>query len=227
MIHILYHARPPSLPQFPIRLLRHGRRWRSPGGSAHPRRTARAGDLCIHPRPRTRAVLARQAESVKRLFFALWYLLFKPPWDSGIPAPELVRAIANRPPGRALDLGCGTGTNVRYLAEHGWQATGIDFAPNAIAKARRKLGHLSATLLVGDTTQLERLPLPGPFDLALDMGCFPSLSDAGRKRYAAGLKRWMALGSLYLLYAWQPDPERRSEERRVGKECRSRWSPYH
>ena len=23
------------------------------------------------------------------------------------------------------------------------------------------------------------------------------------------------------------DKERRSEERRVGKECRSRWSPYH
>ena len=25
---------------------------------------------------------------------------------------------------------------------------------------------------------------------------------------------------------WQ-QPELRSEERRVGKECRSRWSPYH
>src|SRR5688572_32565226 len=24
-----------------------------------------------------------------------------------------------------------------------------------------------------------------------------------------------------------PDPGGRSEERRVGKECRSRWSPYH
>ena len=23
------------------------------------------------------------------------------------------------------------------------------------------------------------------------------------------------------------DPDERSEERRVGKECRSRWSPYH
>lgn len=145
---------------------------------------------------------------MKRLFFALWYLLFKPPWDSGIPAPELVRTIADRPPGRALDLGCGTGTNVRYLAEHGWQATGIDFAPSAIAKARRKLGHLSATLLVGDVTQLEKLPLPGPFDLALDMGCFHSLTDGGRRRYAAGLKHWMAPGSLYLLYAWQPDPAR-------------------
>ena len=26
---------------------------------------------------------------------------------------------------------------------------------------------------------------------------------------------------------FQPDYEHRSEERRVGKECRSRWSPYH
>ena len=26
---------------------------------------------------------------------------------------------------------------------------------------------------------------------------------------------------------WHKDPNTRSEERRVGKECRSRWSPYH
>src|SRR5688572_26915452 len=26
--------------------------------------------------------------------------------------------------------------------------------------------------------------------------------------------------------AWVPDSVERSEERRVGKECRSRWSPY-
>src|SRR2546428_12949740 len=26
---------------------------------------------------------------------------------------------------------------------------------------------------------------------------------------------------------WKSEEERRSEERRVGKECRSRWSPYH
>ena len=97
---------------------------------------------------------------------------------------------------------------MRYLAERGWQATGIDFAPGAIAQAKRKLGNLPATLLVGDVTQLEKLPLPGPFDLALDMGCFHSLTDGGRRRYAAGLKHWMAPGSLYLLYAWQPDPAR-------------------
>src|SRR2546422_2046810 len=27
--------------------------------------------------------------------------------------------------------------------------------------------------------------------------------------------------------AWDPQTQQRSEERRVGKECRSRWSPYH
>ena len=26
---------------------------------------------------------------------------------------------------------------------------------------------------------------------------------------------------------YEPPSARRSEERRVGKECRSRWSPYH
>jgi len=143
---------------------------------------------------------------LRRLIFDLWYLFRKPPWDTGIPAPELVRAIAGRPAGRALDLGCGTGTNVRYLAERGWEAIGVDFAPRAIAQARRKLGGLPATLIVGDVTRLETLPLPGPCDLALDMGCFHSLAPEGMKRYASGLQHWMKPGSLYLLYAFQPDP---------------------
>jgi SAM-dependent methyltransferase len=144
---------------------------------------------------------------VRRAFFAFWYL-FKPPWDSGIPAPELVRAIAQRPLGRALDIGCGTGTNVRYLAEHGWQATGIDFVPAAIDRARRKTQGLPATLLVGDVTRLAELDLPGPYDLALDMGCFHSLTAEGQQRYAAGLKRWLKPGGVFLLYAFQSAPGR-------------------
>lgn len=143
---------------------------------------------------------------MRRLFFSWWYL-FRPPWDSGIPAPELVRAIASLPPGRALDVGCGTGTNVRYLAEHGWQATGIDYAPSAIAQAKRKNKSVAAltTLLVGDVTKMESLPLPGPFDLALDMGCFHSLNAAQHPRYAAGLAHWLKPGAQFLLYAFQPD----------------------
>ncbi len=142
---------------------------------------------------------------MRRAFFSFWYL-FRPPWDTGIPAPELARVVSAHAPGRALDIGCGTGTNVRYLAEHGWQATGLDFAPRAIAQARRKLGNLPATLQVADVTRLADLALPGPFDLALDMGCFHSLTAEGQKRYALGLQRWVKPGGLYMLYAWQPEP---------------------
>ena len=36
-----------------------------------------------------------------------------------------------------------------------------------------------------------------------------------------------ALAASMLLNAKMADTRSRSEERRVGKECRSRWSPYH
>lgn len=38
-------------------------------------------------------------------------------------------------PGRSLDLGCGEGGDVIWLAQHGWQATGIDISSIAIARA--------------------------------------------------------------------------------------------
>jgi SAM-dependent methyltransferase len=139
----------------------------------------------------------------RRFWFSIRYW-FSPPWDTGIPAPELVRTVASLPPGRAIDIGCGTGTNLLYLAERGWQVTGVDFAGRAIALARRKLGPHPATLRVADAKRLEALDLPGPYDLALDMGCFHSLSPASRDGYARGLAHWMKPGGEYLLYAFQP-----------------------
>ncbi|ALJ19771.1 SAM-dependent methyltransferase [Microbacterium sp. No. 7] len=38
-------------------------------------------------------------------------------------------------PGRALDLGCGEGADVIWLAQQGWQATGIDISPTAVRRA--------------------------------------------------------------------------------------------
>ena len=37
----------------------------------------------------------------------------------------------------------------------------------------------------------------------------------------------LAKGGLAVELAHDGEGENRSEERRVGKECRSRWSPYH
>ncbi|WP_258934322.1 methyltransferase domain-containing protein [Nesterenkonia pannonica] len=38
-------------------------------------------------------------------------------------------------PGRALDLGCGEGGDVLWLAQRGWRATGIDISATAVARA--------------------------------------------------------------------------------------------
>lgn len=141
---------------------------------------------------------------MRRLWFALWYWLpRRPPWDTGVTPPELERFVASHPRGRALDVGCGTGTNVVFLARHGWEAVGVDFVGRAIAKARQRArdANVACTFLVRDATRLE---VTGPFDLALDMGCLHAIAVSGRPGYAAGLARVVRPGGTYLLYAFAP-----------------------
>jgi SAM-dependent methyltransferase len=144
---------------------------------------------------------------VRRLFFnAIYWLPRRPRWDTGVTPPELERFVASAPPGRALDLGCGTGTNVVYLARHGWEAVGVDFVGRAIGKARRRARDAGVaercSFYVADVTRLGFLS--GPFDLALDIGCLHSLPVRDRTAYAAGLARLVRPGGTYLLYAFAP-----------------------
>jgi SAM-dependent methyltransferase len=146
------------------------------------------------------------------LLFTLAYRRGMTPWDTGIAPPELVKIIEGPsplPPGRALDLGCGTGTNSLYLARHGWHVTGIDFAAPAIAHARAKAqaaGTLPGSMrfLRGDVTNLDALPLDGPYTLLFDQGCLHGIPSARRRRYADGLACHAVPGALYLLYAFGP-----------------------
>ncbi|MFQ6015858.1 MAG: class I SAM-dependent methyltransferase, partial [Anaerolineae bacterium] len=109
----------------------------------------------------------------------------------------------------AIDLGCGTGTNVIYLAQHGFQAVGVDISSQAVAKARSKAQQASvaARFHVGDVTRLGEPhgpPVEGPFDLALDMGCLHSLKADRRLSYASALAQITRPGAVYLLYAFKP-----------------------
>ena len=60
-------------------------------------------------------------------FYEILNRYFKAPWDIG-PRDELVRLVENRSiqPGRAIDLGCGTGANAIFLAQYGFEVTGVD-----------------------------------------------------------------------------------------------------
>jgi SAM-dependent methyltransferase len=134
------------------------------------------------------------------------YRTGRTPWDTGVTPPEVVGLIEGPSavvPGRALDLGCGTGTNVRYLAEHGWDATGVDAVPAAIGRAIAKLGGVSnARVVLGDVTELARLDLAGPFDLVLDIGCFHSIARRRRAPYAAGVASLTGAGSRLFIFAF-------------------------
>lgn len=138
-----------------------------------------------------------------RWFYDLMYRTTKPDWDSGITPPEVMGFVEqNRSRGRALDLGCGTGTNAIYLAQQGFEVTAIDFSPKAIDLARAKAlpADLQIDFQVGDVSRLDNLY--EPFDLILDIGCLHSLDAASKARYAQHAARLTHPGSTLLIFAF-------------------------
>lgn len=137
----------------------------------------------------------------KRLKFEWRYWFDQPPWDTGISPPELMEYLASHPPGRALDLGCGTGTNLVTMAKAGWQVYGVDFSRRAIALARKKLTQhdLKADLLVESVTNLH-VVMQG-FDLILDIGCYHQLEKSEREKYLDNIRRLLKQNGDFLVYA--------------------------
>jgi SAM-dependent methyltransferase len=141
---------------------------------------------------------------VVRLFYEAWYRVASPPW-SGAPRSELVELVTSGAlkPGRALDLGCGEGDNAVFLAQHGFAVTAVDFAPAAIAKARRKAraAGVSVDFLVDDLTRPQLLR--GTFDLLVDYGTLDDLGPSERDDYVRAVVPLGGSGSQFLLWCFE------------------------
>jgi SAM-dependent methyltransferase len=122
------------------------------------------------------------------------------PWDTGVPEPVLMQMVESGtlPVGRALDVGCGTGTNAIWLAQHGYTVLGVDVAPLAIEKARAKLpAGLPCRFATLDF--LVEQPEGGPFQLVFDRGCFHVFDEpADRTKLASRVAAVLAPDGMWL-----------------------------
>jgi SAM-dependent methyltransferase len=140
--------------------------------------------------------------------YGLLYRLGFAPWERRDVA-ESWRPLLDGPeapaPGRALDVGCGSGRDAIYLAKHGWQVTAVDSVEQALDSARQRAAaeDVEVQWVAGDVATLGRLGLKPGYDLLYDFGCIHGLSDTARKGAADGLTELAAPGATLLITAFR------------------------
>jgi cyclopropane fatty-acyl-phospholipid synthase-like methyltransferase len=157
--------------------------------------------------------------------FELRYIVGNTPWDTGESPPELLDFLRENHAGRALDLGCGTGTNAITINNFGWDVIGVDSSYFAIRRAIEK------TMCQAREVDFRRLDvshlkgIEGPFDLILDIGCFHSLSSTARARYTQRVNQLIAPEGTYMLYTWLGDADSASPQAPTQEEISRSFKP--
>ncbi|MGH3635623.1 class I SAM-dependent methyltransferase [Mycobacterium sp.] len=145
----------------------------------------------------------------RHTMFRVFYRVGFTPWDGHpivTPLRELIEGADALPPASALDVGCGTGGSSIYLAQHGWQVTGVDFVPKALDKARAKARAADATVnfIHADVTHLSQAGISGPFELIVDNGCLHGMSAHDRDLYLREITAAAAPGARLSIVAFKP-----------------------
>jgi 2-polyprenyl-3-methyl-5-hydroxy-6-metoxy-1,4-benzoquinol methylase len=139
-----------------------------------------------------------------KIFYDLWYRLGTPPWV-GLAHTELAELVeaGELQPGRAIDLGCGEGDYAIFLAQRGFQVTGVDLSPAAITKAKAKAHDASVEVafLVDDLTRLSKVV--GQFDLLVDYGTFDDLTSKDRAAYVDQISSLANPGAKFFLWCFE------------------------
>ena len=132
----------------------------------------------------------------------------KPPWDYGAPRPQLVEWVEARNltcDGReALVVGCGFGADAELLARLGFRTTGFDFAPTAIAAARRKHPDSEVEYVVADVLDLPH-EWQGRFDLVVESLTVQSMPPEQHTAAAQNIAALVAPGGTLLVLATTRD----------------------
>lgn len=134
--------------------------------------------------------------------------------DYQAPDALLLEVIDSLPPGRALDVGCGSGGLLAAMAERGWKVTGLDIAPKGIESARKVLEErgLQAEFVVADASTWQPT---GQFDLITNSFALPD-NQAGQAALFASLRQALAPGGSVLIKDFDASMKRLKQ-----------FAPYH
>ena len=146
-----------------------------------------------------------------RAAHSLSYRLNLSPWDKTGPEADAAldrmldreEVSRNAPFGRALDLGCGTGSHTRQLQDRGWDATGVDNVRHAVNTAMR-LGRENERYVIGDVDHLPGCGVGKDFSFYLDLGCFHGLRDEARMAMGRGVTTLAAKDATLLMLCFEP-----------------------
>ncbi len=140
-------------------------------------------------------------------FYEIVYSRFRAPWDIGA-RRELVEVVESRriQPCKAIDLGCGTASNAIFLAQHGFDVTGTDYSPAAIALCQKRgaAAGVSVKWFEDDLTNLQYVS--GTFDFLVDWGVYDDLTINDRRAYLRNVLPLTHSQSRFLIYVHQWPP---------------------
>lgn len=165
------------------------------------------------------------------------YLSGDAPWNSGLVSRELVRVLSEERVAscRAVELGCGAGTNAVHLARQGFEVLGTDCSVVAIERARTLADEagVAVQLAVADLCRLSDLrDALGDVAVTFERGC-SFLFDRGcyhcaRRVNLAGFLEtveWLAApdARLLLLCGNANEPAQQGPPKVTEAEIRSEW----
>ncbi len=136
------------------------------------------------------------------------------PWELDRPDNNLVNLIKNKniSPCNALEIGCGTGSNAIWLAQNGFEVTGLDFSNLAIQKAEEKTQEAQVNIKYASGDFLNDTNGNATFGFAFDRGCFHSFDDEkDRARFARNVAGYLAEKGLWFSILGNADAKPRDE----------------
>ena len=134
------------------------------------------------------------------------------PWDTGKQDFNLSEIVTKRDikPCKALEVGCGTGSNAIWLSRHSFSVTAVDIAETAIRRAIEKASEAGVKCEFHTNNFMKQKIAGAPFGFIFDRGCFHSFELAAeRSKYAKIAHSYLKKDGLWLTLVGNADEPHR------------------